>query len=104
MPRLLKFNQNKEASKFTNSRQEPKIVSQRVCANNHNLYGKLTSDTPILDGFGRQITRIAQNGRLQPISSEDTFQEKEKTIIVGNNDKVAREAAILGKPIPKCLK
>lgn len=100
VPRLLKFDLNKEAGKFTNARQEPKIVSQLVRVNNHNLYGELISDNPILDGFSCQVTRIARNGRLHPLSPEDTFQDKEEILIVGNSDNVEREAALLGEPIP----
>lgn len=99
IPKLLKFDLSTEARKFTNDRQEPKIVAQLVRVTNHNLYGEIISDNPILDGFSCQITRVVHEGRLSPLTSEDTFHENEEILIVGNSDKVTREAAILGEPI-----
>ncbi len=99
IPRLLKFDLNVEAKKFSSASTEPKIVSQLVRVNNKNLYGETIFDNQILEGFSCPVTRVVKDERLCPLSPEDAFRENMEVLIVGNSDKVAREAALLGEAI-----
>lgn len=99
IPRLLKLDLNKAADSFSSAREEPKIISQLIRVNNKNLYGEIIFDCRLIEGLSCPITRIAREGRLIPLGVNDIFAEGLEILLVGNSDKVLREATMLGTPI-----
>lgn len=95
IPRLLHFDLNKEA-KIMKAKQEVSIISLLVKVTQPNLIGQNIADCKLLDGLHCMVTRVVRNGRLMPLTPEDTFQEDSKVLVVGNSDTMPLDVAFLG--------
>lgn len=99
LPKFLRFDLDKEALKFKDNNHEPKITSQLVKITNNRLFGQTICDCHLTDSFHSLITRVARNGRLIPLSPEDTFEEGLEVLIVGNSNKLNHEIGMIGEAI-----
>ena len=96
LPRLLHFDLHKEA-RAMHAKQEASIISRLVRVNQPNLLGQNIADCKLLDGLHCMVTRVVRDGRLMPLTPEDTFREGTEVLIVGNSDTMPHDIAFLGE-------
>ena len=66
--------------------------------NQPNLLGQNIADCKLLDGLHCMVTRVVRDGRLMPLTPEDTFREGTE-VSSGNSDTMPHDIAFLGKPV-----
>src|SRR3546814_2965879 len=83
---LQQYNMNYDIFKSEVERKDPHITDQASAAGDEDYreeesYGQpkkvsdIKSKTPVLDNFGRDLTKAAEEGRLDPIRSEEHTSE-----------------------------
>jgi ATP-dependent Clp protease ATP-binding subunit ClpC len=85
------FRQESEFVRQENEYAGPQVVSQAASAGENDEYedaegqnyrkGNVKSRTPVLDNFGRDVTKIAEEGRLDPIIGREVEIERVSQIL-----------------------
>jgi putative transport protein len=84
MPRLLKHDLEKIAARHAaESAVEEKVENVLVEVTNPNLIGKKIADSGVANFNACQVSRVFKNGKLVPLSYEDSYSEGQLLLLVG---------------------
>lgn len=94
LPRILrkdlnKNNKDKDADPHA-------IIARNVCCTNPEVLGQDLQKVILNTGMSSRITRILRDGILRPIRPTDTLNINDEVLMIGEREKIAHDAAILG--------
>lgn len=94
LPRIL----HKDLSKIDKEKDtDPHaIIARNVCCTNPEILGKDLQKVILSTGMSSRVTRILRDGLLRPIRPTDTLSLNDEVLVIGEREKIASDAAILG--------
>ncbi len=96
LPRLLKADISQETNAEANGSDPKTIVTRLVTITNARLTGYHVAGHHAADHLLCRITRIVKDGRLVPVSAEDTLELNQELLMVGTREDLAHDAMLLG--------
>lgn len=99
LPRLL--GRDLEAEPESAEAEAPRIERRLVEVTNPNLIGKPIAESAVQQLGGCQLPRISHGGRLEPVGSEDVFEEGMEVLLVGQPQAVEIATEMIGRKLDK---
>lgn len=95
LPGILKWKLNAP----TSDAQSPQITNALVKVSNPNLFGRRIWDTNVTERHGFQISRVLRQGRLEPLSERDEFEDQQRLLIVGEPEEIELAIEHIGQRV-----
>lgn len=96
LPRLLKTDISRENNAEASGNDPKTIVTRLMTITNARLAGYHVAGHHAADHLLCRITRIVKDGRLVPVTAEDTLELNQELLMVGTYEDLTHDAMLLG--------